>query len=353
MNLQTKKRAQASPVTITKLRDLCKENVPCFKNCSSALVYTRVKYCLDKNNISVLKDRATNKPYCNLTSEKLQKLYKKLNEKYSLPEQQNEKKIAFSTKSLMKEVLEGSREECVTSGYCVSGKSYVYRGIYWQILPALENGLIEKQEGKQKEMILLASKTVYLNLVNKYIKMKKKLLPMSVLFVGLSLNLFSSCAVGSFTAMNWCFNLNNTLTANKYLNAVIGFVLSPFEFAIGGFADCVILNTVEFWTGSNPMASTQVVLGSDGNLYAIAPIKNGGYKITNQTTGKELTLQFEAKTKTWTAVFDEYEVNLFSLKDENHAIVNTPNGQTMEISLDEAGLVAYEEMLFESNLAMK
>lgn len=183
--------------------------------------------------------------------------------------------------------------------------------------------------------------------------MKKKLLPVSVLFIGLSLNLFSSCAVGSFSAMNWCFNLNNTLTGNKYLNAVIGFILSPFEFTIGGFVDCVILNTVEFWTGSNPMAATEVVLGTDGTYYAITPDKNGGYLITNQTTGQELALQFEASTKTWTAVFEDNKVQLFSLKDENHAIVNTPNGQTMEISLNEAGLVAYNEMMSEFNLAMK
>jgi len=183
--------------------------------------------------------------------------------------------------------------------------------------------------------------------------MKKNFLSVPILTIGISMSLLSSCAVGSFSAMNWCFNLNNTLTANKYLNAVISFILAPFEFTIGGFVDCVILNTVEFWTGSNPMASTEVVLGKDGYYYAIAPDKNGGYLITNQSTGKEMALKFEASSKSWAAVFDGIEIQLFSLKDENHAIVNMPNGQPKEISLDEAGLVAYEEMISDTNLTLK
>ncbi|MBQ0058092.1 MAG: DUF3332 family protein [Bacteroidales bacterium] len=183
--------------------------------------------------------------------------------------------------------------------------------------------------------------------------MKKTKFINSILILAFSSQLLSSCAVGSFSALNWCWNLNNTITGNKYINSIIAFVLAPFEFFIGGLIDTAVLNTIEFWTGSNPLASTKIIMGTDGYYYAVKPDKNGGYIIENQATGQKLALLFEPKTKTWTAEFDSNRIELFSLIDEMHASVNTSDGNKFVISLNEAGITAYREKIEQSNLAVK
>ena len=77
--------------------------------------------------------------------------------------------------------------------------------------------------------------------------------------IGSVIVMFNSCAVGSFKTLNACWDFNNSVSSNKYLNAIIGFILIPFEVTIGGFCDVVIFNSVEFWTGSNPLAATKII----------------------------------------------------------------------------------------------
>ena len=48
----------------------------------------------------------------------------------------------------------------------------------------------------------------------------------------------------------------------------------------------IILNTVEFWTGSNPLQAATTVQGQNGHLYTISPDQNGGYVILDY--GKEM-----------------------------------------------------------------
>ena len=166
-------------------------------------------------------------------------------------------------------------------------------------------------------------------------------------------SMFSSCAVGSFSALNWCFNFNNTLTPNKYVNAVVSWILSPFEFMIGGFADMIILNTVEFWTGSNPLQAATTVQGQNGHLYTISPDQNGGYVILDNTTEQQMALLFDKDSRTWTAEFDGMSTRVITLVDEQNAIVYTQSGEAMNITLDEAGLLACQNAVLGENVAMK
>ena len=154
----------------------------------------------------------------------------------------------------------------------------------------------------------------------------------------------TSCFVGSYSCLTKCWNFNNTMTGNKYVNAIVSYVLAPFEFSIGGFLDTVVLNTIEFWTGSNPLAATQIVTGQDGQLYAVSPNGEGGYLVTCQQTGEQMQYLFDQETRTWTAAFDGQEVKLFTLTDEQHAVVAMADGQEIDVTLNEQGLMALEGM---------
>lgn len=152
----------------------------------------------------------------------------------------------------------------------------------------------------------------------------------------------TSCFVGSYSCLNKMWEWNNNLTGNKYLNAILAYVLAPFEFTIGGFLDPLIFNTIEFWTGSNPMAATQIVTGQDGLLYAVAPNGQGGYTVTCQQTGQQMEYIFDQQNRAWSAAFDGMNVKLFTLTQEPSVVLCSFNGQEMNVSLDEQGLMALE-----------
>ena len=92
--------------------------------------------------------------------------------------------------------------------------------------------------------------------------MKIKYLKVSVMFLAATL-LTSSC-VGSFSLFNRLAKWNTRATGSKFLNEIIFIIISP-AYAVCCVADALVLNTIEFWSGSNPMAQnigkTQNVTG--------------------------------------------------------------------------------------------
>lgn len=95
--------------------------------------------------------------------------------------------------------------------------------------------------------------------------MRMKHLKVATLFMAGAM-LTSSC-VGSFSLFNRLANWNRQATNEKFLNELIFIIISP-AYAICGMADALVLNTIEFWSGSNPMAqrvgTTTEVMGQDG-----------------------------------------------------------------------------------------
>ena len=64
---------------------------------------------------------------------------------------------------------------------------------------------------------------------------------------------FASSCVGSFALFNKLASWNKNATNNKFLNEIIFLVISP-AYAVCSVADVLVLNTIEFWSGNNPMA---------------------------------------------------------------------------------------------------
>lgn len=118
--------------------------------------------------------------------------------------------------------------------------------------------------------------------------MKKKTMKVA-LCLAMAGILTSSC-VGSFAMFNKLASWNKTATDNKFLNELIFIVISP-AYAFAGLADALVLNSLEFWTGDNPMArrvgKTVNVQGEDGLIYAVKTLKKG-YEITDPQ-GKVIT----------------------------------------------------------------
>ena len=110
--------------------------------------------------------------------------------------------------------------------------------------------------------------------------------------------LCSSC-IGSFSLFNGYEKWQCNMTSNKYVNGIVGLILQPIVGGICLTVDAVVLNTIEFWTGSNPLAANQVktVMGQDGRYYAIKTLKNG-YEVKSPTGEKTLFIH-NANNDSW------------------------------------------------------
>ena len=78
---------------------------------------------------------------------------------------------------------------------------------------------------------------------------------------------------------------NGTL-GNKWLNSIVHFFLMVFPvYPISlCFIDGLILNTVEFWTGSNPIAAGDSYYEQDAQGNSIAAVKNADGSMSVEVT---------------------------------------------------------------------
>jgi len=91
---------------------------------------------------------------------------------------------------------------------------------------------------------------------------------------------------------NACFNKlhkwNGSL-GDKWINSIVHFLLLVFPvYGIClGLIDYLVLNTIEFWTGSNPLASGDSYYEKDAEGNSIAAVKNeDGTMSVEVTTAK-------------------------------------------------------------------
>ncbi len=150
--------------------------------------------------------------------------------------------------------------------------------------------------------------------------------------------LTSSC-VGSFGLFNKLAQWNKTATDSKFLNELIFLVLSP-AYAVCGVADFFVLNSIEFWTGDNPVANnvgkTKTVKGSDGLDYAVKTLQDG-YEMTNPD-GQRFYFLYDKETNSWSMMTEGLEKKLFKFNEDGTIQAYLDNDHEMTVTQDAAGL---------------
>ena len=160
--------------------------------------------------------------------------------------------------------------------------------------------------------------------------------------------LCSSC-IGSFSLFNKYEKWQCNMTSNKYVNGIVGFILQPIVGGICLFVDSVVLNTVEFWTGSNPMAAGQVktVMGQDGRYYAIKTLKNG-YEVKSPTGEKTLFIHND-QNDSWSMTQNGITKEIIRFNADGTIQATLQNGEKLTVSNDEAGLMQVREAVYNEN----
>lgn len=165
----------------------------------------------------------------------------------------------------------------------------------------------------------------------------------SVAAILLAGSLLASSCVGSFGLFNKLATWNKSATSSKFLNEILFIVISP-AYAVCSVADLFIFNTIEFWSGNNPMAQnvgkTIDVMGQDGKYYAVK-ILSDGYEIKTPT-GEMVAFVYDKATDSWSQVQDGKTVEMFRFNADGTIKVQV-NGESMDVALNEAGVYQVSE----------
>ena len=99
--------------------------------------------------------------------------------------------------------------------------------------------------------------------------MKKKSFTLLVVAAICSSMMFSSC-IGSFGLTNKLLSWNKSL-GNKFANEAVFFLFWIFPaYEVSLFLDTIILNSIEFWSGSNPVADTGTkTIETENGIYTV------------------------------------------------------------------------------------
>ncbi|WP_353655047.1 DUF3332 domain-containing protein [Duncaniella freteri] len=147
--------------------------------------------------------------------------------------------------------------------------------------------------------------------------------------------------MGSFALTNKLLSWNRSI-GSKIVNELvfIGFWILPV-YEVSALADVLVINSIEFWSGSNPMASGKKVIdGQDGRY--IVECDGKGYTITSENDGSEVRLDFDMAQQTWSVAMPSGEsMEFMTFVDDSHVKMPTADGKGIVVELSDDGLLAY------------
>lgn len=172
--------------------------------------------------------------------------------------------------------------------------------------------------------------------------MKKFKFSIAVLLTVAALIPLQSC-IGSFALSNRVLSWNKQV-GSKFINELVFFafwVLPVYE--VTSIADLLVLNSIEFWSGSNPInqASVKTVDTNEGS-YLIAS-DDSGYTVTSPD-GTVVRLEYTPDENTWCVVSNGEAFPFMTMIDDSHVKMITPEGDFRMVDLSEQGVMAYSEM---------
>ncbi|MCD7899190.1 MAG: DUF3332 domain-containing protein [Bacteroides sp.] len=150
--------------------------------------------------------------------------------------------------------------------------------------------------------------------------------------------LFSSC-IGSFSLFNRLLAWNQEINDNKFVNELVFVALNIVPvYAIAGLADILVLNSIEFWSGNNPVANAgdvKTIKGMDGD-YMVETTENG-YIISKDEESMELI--YNQESNTWSVTTEEVSSDLITLHENGTVDVHLPDKNSINVTLDAQGVL--------------
>lgn len=158
-----------------------------------------------------------------------------------------------------------------------------------------------------------------------------------VLAAFLSVSLFS--CYGNFTLTRKLYEWNGSL-GDKYINNLVFWILLFIPaYGFTAVADFFVLNTIEFWTGTNPMAMNegQEVIKyaqTDDASFKITITKNNIAidELTGKNAGQSVLLSFDEESQAWYLVNDGNNIKVATMDGDKMNLIY-PSGNTLTVDL--------------------
>lgn len=161
----------------------------------------------------------------------------------------------------------------------------------------------------------------------------------------------TSC-MGSFALSSEVYKWNEQV-GNKFVNELVFiafFVLPVYE--VCGLADILVLNSIEFWSGDNPMTASVKTIDTDHGRYLVE-CDGKGYNVKCEQTGQEYRLDFAEDTRTWSLDFNGQSYPLMTFIDDTHVAMPTADGTWMTVKAASDGVMAYQMAVAPSLMASR
>ncbi len=182
--------------------------------------------------------------------------------------------------------------------------------------------------------------------------MKKKFLGKALILACACSMLFTSC-IGNFALTSKVLTWNKQV-GSKFVNELVFFLFWPIPvYPLSFVADVLVINSIEFWSGKNPVttASTKVVDGENGRF--IVKRDKKGYTIKSEFDKSVVRFEFNEVDNSWAYIIDGQSHTFMTFVDDTHVKMLTPAGDFQLVELSQAGVYAYRDMVTGSEFAMK
>lgn len=150
----------------------------------------------------------------------------------------------------------------------------------------------------------------------------------------------TSC-IGSFGLTNRVLDWNKEVTNNNFVNEIIfiGMWIVPV-YEITVLADLLVVNSIEFWNGDNPMqAGTVKEVKSDNGNYLVTTTEEG-YSITKEGEEEAIELKFDEENQSWNVISNGNSYEIMKMRENGTIDLNMQDGSYMNVTPDAQGVMA-------------
>jgi len=142
---------------------------------------------------------------------------------------------------------------------------------------------------------------------------------------------FTSGCFGSFNLTRKLYGFNKDVSKDKFVRELVflGLNIVPV-YGVAGFIDAVVANTVEFWTGENPISMTGSVKVDSATVVKRVGVVKDGERIMTLSTFKfdKLVATTTMRLKSG-ATSMTFETMLADGRTESYAVALNANGNAV------------------------
>lgn len=181
--------------------------------------------------------------------------------------------------------------------------------------------------------------------------MKRRHFSAALMLTAAASLVFTSC-IGSFKLSNKVLAWNQQI-GSKFVNEVVFFcfwIVPVYE--ITALADILVLNSIEFWSGHNPVtAETKVIDGKDAQYQIERDM--AGYTITNMSDGSVFRFDFNEVDNSWSLNTGDESIKFLEFVDDSNVRILGADGEFDEVELSQEGVYAYQQSVMASQFAYR